>query len=44
MAEEKVREFKGPGGRHGGRGPRQKVKNPGKLMMRLLKYILSRYA
>ncbi len=44
MAEEKVREFKGPGGRHGGRGPRPKVKNPGKLMMRLLKYILSRYA
>ena len=32
-----------PGGR-GPRGPRPKVKNPGKLFMRLLRYILKNYA
>lgn len=42
MAQEKPREFKGPGGRRM-QGPRPKVKNPGKLMMRLLQYILKYY-
>ncbi|MCI8373256.1 MAG: ABC transporter ATP-binding protein [Lachnospiraceae bacterium] len=39
---ENVREFKGgPGAR--GRGPKPKLKNPGKLFMRLLRYITKRY-
>lgn len=43
MAEEKVREFKGgPGAR--GRGPRPKVKNPGKLLKRILGYVMRNYA
>lgn len=33
----------GPGGR-GGHGPRPNVKNPGKLFMRLLSYIMKNYA
>ncbi len=43
MAEEKAREFKGPGGGRM-RGPRPKIKNPGKLLKRLLGYILRHYA
>lgn len=43
MAEEKVREFKGgPGAR--GRGPRPKVKNPGKLFKRIMGYVMRNYA
>lgn len=43
MAEEKVREFKGgPGAR--GRGPRPKVKSPGKLLKRILGYVMRNYA
>ena len=33
----------GPGGR-GPKGPRPKLKNPGKLFMRLLRYIFKNYA
>jgi len=43
MAEEKVREVKGPGGNRM-RGPRPKIKHPFKLLKRLLGYILKRYA
>ena len=43
MAEQKPREFKGgPGGRM--RGPRPKIKNPGKILKRLLKYIFKKYS
>ena len=44
MAEgtQQVRAVRGPGGR-GARGPRPKVANPGKLFMRLLRYILKYY-
>ncbi len=38
-----VKPVRGPGNR-GPRGPRPKVKNPGKLFMRLLRYILKNYA
>lgn len=39
---EKVREFKGgPGAR--GRGPKPKIDNPGKLFVRLMKYVLQNY-
>jgi ATP-binding cassette subfamily B protein len=34
--------MQGPGGR-GPRGPRPKVKNPGQLMMRLLRYVFANY-
>lgn len=34
----------GPGGRGGAKGPRPKLKNPGKLFLRLLKYICKNYA
>ncbi len=43
MAEEKAREFKGGPGRRM-QGPRPKIKNPGKLLKRLLGYILRHYA
>ncbi len=45
MAQEKVKEIKmgGPGRRNLGR-PRQKVKDPGKLFLRLSRYILRDYA
>ena len=43
MAEEKVREFKGGSGARG-RGPRPKVKNPGKLLKRILGYVMRNYA
>ena len=39
----KAKPIGGPGGR-GPRGPRPKVSNPGKLLMRLLRYILKNYA
>ena len=43
MAEEKVREVKGPGPR-GQRGmPRPKIKNPGKLLKRLMGYVFKFY-
>ena len=44
MAEEKVREVKGPGpgGRRG--GPRPKVKNPMKLFSRIMGYIFKYYS
>ena len=42
MAEEKAREFKGPGGR-GPRGPKPKLNNPGALFKRMMKYILQYY-
>ena len=42
MAEEKVREVKGPG-RRGPMGPKPKIKNPGKLFTRLMKYVLQNY-
>ena len=41
MAEPKP--IKGPGGR-GPRGPRPKVKNPGKLLKRILQYVFRAYA
>jgi ATP-binding cassette subfamily B protein len=45
MAEEKVREFKGgPGGRGRVRGPRPKLKNPGKLFKRVMGYVFKDYA
>ena len=42
MAEEKVREFKGPGGGRI-RGVRPKVDNPGKLFKRVMSYCLKDY-
>ncbi len=33
------RPVKGPGGPHGGRGPRPKLKNPGKVFSRIMKYV-----
>ena len=42
MAEEKVREFKGPGGGRL-RGVRPKVDNPGKLFKRVMSYVLRDY-
>ncbi len=43
MAEEKVKEVQGPGGR-GRRGqPRPKIKNPGKLFSRLMAYVFQNY-
>ena len=42
MAEEKVREVRGPGAR-GMRGPRPKIKNPGKLFKRLMSYVFKDY-
>ncbi|MBQ7775652.1 MAG: ABC transporter ATP-binding protein [Lachnospiraceae bacterium] len=44
MAEAKaVKPVKGPGG-HGPRGPRPKIKNPGKLFARVMKYVFKDYA
>ena len=44
MADEKVREVKGPGPR-GQRGmPRPKIKNPGKLLKRLMGYVFTQSA
>ncbi|MDY3917900.1 MAG: ABC transporter ATP-binding protein [Candidatus Limivivens sp.] len=43
MAEERVKELKGGPGGHA-RGPRPKLKNPGKLFRRMMKYILRYYA
>ena len=37
--EKNAKPIGGPGGR-GGHGPRPNVKNPGKLFMRLLSYIM----
>ena len=34
----------GPGGPRGARGPRPKIKNPGQLLKRLLKYVFKDYA
>ena len=42
MADEKVREVKGPG-RNRVMGPRPKIENPGKLLKRLLAIILKNY-
>lgn len=42
-AEKQTKPIHGPGNR-GPRGPRPKVKNPGKLFMRLMKYIFKSYA
>lgn len=42
-AERQPKPIHGPGNR-GPRGPRPKVKNPGKLFMRLMKYIFKSYA
>ena len=41
--EKNAKPIGGPGGR-GGHGPRPNVKNPGKLFMRLLSYIMKNYA
>lgn len=41
--ERNAKPIGGPGGR-GGHGPRPNVKNPGKLFMRLLSYIMKNYA
>jgi ATP-binding cassette subfamily B protein len=42
MAEQRAREFKGgPGAR--GRGPRPKIQNPGKILMRILQYVMANY-
>lgn len=41
--KQNAKPIQGPGNR-GPRGPRPKVKNPGKLFMRLLRYILKNYA
>ena len=41
--EKNAKPIGGPGG-HGGHGPRPNVKNPGKLFMRLLSYIMKNYA
>jgi len=38
---EKVKEFKG--GRHGPRGPRPKVENPGKVFKRIMQYVFKYY-
>ena len=46
MAEAKAaapREVRGPGGRRG-MGPRPKVANPGKLLKRLLGFVMRRYS
>lgn len=42
MAGQERKEVKGPG-RKGPVGPKPKIKNPGKLFMRLMKYILQNY-
>ena len=42
MAQNNSRPMRGPGGPRG-RGPRPKVANPGKLLMRLLSYIFKYY-
>ncbi|WP_026524114.1 MULTISPECIES: ABC transporter ATP-binding protein [unclassified Butyrivibrio] len=42
MAEEKVKEVRGPGARRG-MGPRPKIKNPGKLFKRLMSYVFKDY-
>lgn len=42
MAGQESKEVKGPG-RRGPMGPKPKIKNPGKLFMRLMKYILQNY-
>ena len=44
MAEEKARTFKGGPGRRPPMGKRPKVENPGKLIRRLMAYILKNYA
>ena len=43
MAEERIREIKGPGGRGMRGGPKVKVKNPGKLLKRTLGYVFRDY-
>lgn len=43
MAEERVKEVRGPGNRHMRGGPRPKIKNPGKLFMRLMSYVFKDY-
>ena len=44
MAEEKVKEFKGGGGRRMAGRPRPKVKNPGLLFKRIMRYVFKYYA
>ena len=44
MAEEKVKEFKGGGGRRMAGRPRPKVKNPGLLFKRIMAYVFKYYA
>ncbi|WP_408071608.1 ABC transporter ATP-binding protein [Butyrivibrio sp. JL13D10] len=44
MAEEKVKEVRGPGGRHMRGAPRPKIENPGKLFARLMGYVFKTYA
>ncbi|MCR5657051.1 MAG: ABC transporter ATP-binding protein/permease [Butyrivibrio sp.] len=43
MAEERVKEVRGPGNRHMRGGPRPKIKNPGKLFARLMGYVFKTY-
>ncbi len=43
MAEEKVKEFKGPGGRRMAGRPRPKVENPGLLLKRIMGYVFKYY-
>ena len=43
MAEDKNREFKGPGSRRMAGRPRPKVDNPGLLLKRILRYVFKYY-
>ena len=44
MAQEKVKEVRGPGpGGRGPRGPRPKIKNPGKMFARIMSYVFKYY-
>ncbi len=43
MAEERVKEVRGPGGRGRHGQPRPKIKNPGKLFKRLMGYVFKTY-
>ena len=43
MAEERVKEVRGPGGRGRHGQPRPKIKNPGKLLKRLMGYVFKFY-
>ena len=44
MAQEKAKEVRGPGpGGRGPRGPRPKIKNPGKMFARIMGYVFKYY-